>query len=238
MIMKKRLLPILVAVLMVFSMMPISTGSVYAANENPAMNLGAGVLDQNVNTSDAQTIWYANEAWRVIGYDGKDGGAASISGAATLLAARNLAQTQFDSSGSNSNVYADSALKTKVDAIAGTFSYGEQGAVVKRTLVHGVFDSSKYIDCIAGDQDIPDVLLWPLSPKEANKVNNNLRIVDPEHINWATSWWWLRSPGSHKNWTAVVQGTDYIDHNGYEVNKTYGVRPAFYLDLESVHICR
>jgi len=95
-------------------------------------------------------------------------------------------QAQFDYSGSNSNVYASSTLKTKVDAITESFSDGEQGAVIKRTLLHGDYYGSN-TDCIAGDEDIPDVLLWPLSTKEASVVNENLRILDPEHTSWETS---------------------------------------------------
>ena len=231
MTMRKRLLSVLVAVLIVFSIMQISTGSTYAASGDPAMDLGTAVLDQNVNTSTAQTVWYADKAWRVIGYDGR--GAAGKSGAVTLLAARNLDQTQFDSSGSNSNVYASSTLKTKVDATAESFSDGEQGAVIKRTLLHGDYNRGN-TDCIAGDEDIPDVLLWPLSTKEASGVNENLRIVDPEHPTWATSCWWLRSPGVYDNTVPYVDGLNTVHYFGDYANKTFGVRPAFYLNPESV----
>jgi len=231
MIMRKRLLPILVAVLIVFSMMPASAETAYAASEDPAIDLGTGVLDQNVNTSTAQTVWYADKAWRVIGNDGR--GAAGKSGAVTLLAARNLDQTQFDSSGSNSNVYASSTLKTKVDATAESFSDGEQGAVIKRTLLHGDYNRGN-TDCIAGDEDIPDVLLWPLSTKEASGVNENLRIVDPEHPTLATSCWWLRSPGVYDYTVPYVDGLNTVHYFGDSANKTFGVRPAFYLDLGSV----
>ena len=231
MTMRKRLLSVLVAALTVFSMMQISAGSVHAASGDPAMDLGTAVLDQNVNTSDTQTVWYADKAWRVISYDGR--GAAGKSGAVTLLAARNLDQTQFDSSGSNSNVYASSTLKTKVDATAESFSDGEQGAVIKRTLLHGDYNRGN-TDCIAGDEDIPDVLLWPLSTKEASGVNENLRIVDPEHPTWATSCWWLRSPGVYDYTVPYVDGLNTVHYFGDYANKTFGVRPAFYLDPESV----
>ena len=233
MIAKKRFLPMLMSILMVFAMMPMVAGTAYASSGDPAMSLGTDVLDQNVNTSTAQKVWYADKTWRVIGYDGKDGGAANKSGAVTLLAAGNLEQTQFDASGDNSNVYANSTLKTKVDAVAGSFSVGEQGAIVKKTLVHGDNNGSDS-DCIAGDADIADVLLWPLSTKEANAVNNDLRIVDPEHTNWATSCWWLRSPGVYDHYTAVVLGGGTVLDGGGTVYDPYGVRPAFDLNLESV----
>ena len=132
---KKRIVPILVAVLMVFGMMPMSAGTVFAASGDPAMSLGTEVLDQDVNTSDSQTVWYADKTWRVIGYDGS--GATSESVAATLLAAGNLDQSAFDESGNDSNVYANSTLKTKVDAIAGSLTEGEQPKARVASSLHG-----------------------------------------------------------------------------------------------------
>ena len=228
MIAKKRFLPILMSILMVFAMMPMSAGMAYAASGDPAMSLGTGVLEQNANTSTAQTVWYADKSWRVIGYDGKDGGAANKSGAVTLLAAGNLEQTQFDASSNTSNVYANSTLKTKIDTIAGSFSVGEQGAIVKKTLVHGEYNVSD-TDCIAGDADIENVLLWPLSTKEANDVDEGIRRLDEgTGRNWAIDYWWLRSPGNRVNYLAVVEGGGNVNRAGYSVFQIpYGVRPAF-----------
>lgn len=231
MIMRKRLLPIILAVLMVFTMMPASAGIVYAANGDPAMTLGPYMLDQNVNTSTAQTVWYANEAWRVIGYDGY--GAASENDTVTLLSARNLDLSKFGEKRPLSNVYADSTLKVKVDAIAGSFAEGEQSAIVKRTLVRGKYNG-KNTDCIAGNEDIPDVLLWPLSAKEANDVNSDLRILDPAHPAWATSYSWLRSPGEDDYWAGYINGSGGVDYSGESVGSSFGVRTAFYLDPGSV----
>ena len=234
MITKKRILPILVAMLMVFAMMPMSAGTAYASSGDPAMSLGTDVLDQNVNTSTAQKVWYADKTWRVIGYDGKDGGAASKSGAVTLLAAGNLEQTPFDGSGDTSNVYANSTLKTKIDTIAGSFSVGEQGAIVKKTLVHGDYNGSD-TDCIAGDADIENVLLWPLSTKEANDVDEGIRRLDEgTYRDWAIDYWWLRSPGGNGYSIAIVNGIGNVNLYGYNVDHPYGVRPAFDLNLESV----
>ena len=86
MITKKRIILTLTVVLMVFAMMPMAEGKAYASSGDPAMNLGTDVLDENVNTSTAQTVWYADKAWRVIGYDGKDGGAANKSGSKFCVA--------------------------------------------------------------------------------------------------------------------------------------------------------
>lgn len=46
--------------------------------------------------------------------------------------------------------------------------------------------------------------------------------------------WWLRSPGDIANSTALVVDGGHVYNHGYYVHLAYGVRPAFYLNLESV----
>ena len=174
-------------------------------------------------------------------------GAASASGTATLLSADTLVQTYFDESGNNSNAYANSTLRKKieegyenggahVDGILDSLSDAEQGAIKTRTLVHGSYNNEpQNTDCIAGDADLEDVALWPLSTKEAYAVNKSLRIVDPDHPSWKISYWWLRSPGDKDHRAAYVCGDGDIDYEGVDVSKAdYCARPAFYLNLESV----
>ena len=70
--------------------------------------------------------------------------------------------------------------------------------------------------------------------KEANAVNNDLRVVDPEHPGWASSYWWLRSPDEDYS-TAFVAGRGEVRYyGGYSTSKEFGVRPAFDLNLDSV----
>lgn len=237
-----RLLTALLAIAVTVCFVPQTGAPVYAASTDPAMNLGTEVLNQNVNTSSPETLWYADETWHVIGYDGGEDGAASVSGAVTLLSVENLDQTQYDDSGNYSNVYANSTLRKKIEGADGAtgiidrFSESEQGAIKTRTLVHGSYNEDEpwNTDCIAGDADLTNVALWPLSTKEANAVNESLRIVDPEHTGWATSCWWLRSPGDGVSFTAIVDGIGRVLDFGFVVDITFGVRPAFYLNLESV----
>ncbi len=254
--MKKILFPILASVLIAFAIMPFAAGTVFAStSENPVVGF-TGVLGTGANTKNAQTVYYGVDidenqnanpiAWRVIGYNGS--GAASASGAATLLSAGTMVQTFFDESGNSSNAYANSTLRKKieegyenggahVDGILDSLSDAEQGAIKRRTLVHGSYNNEepKNIDCIAGDADLEDVALWPLSTKEANAVNKSLRIVDPDHPSWKISYWWLRSPGNKDYRAAYVCGDGDIDCEGVNVSNTdYCARPAFYLNLESV----
>ena len=191
-------------------------------------------LADKANTSDAATVYFGKKGgepyvWRVIGYDGN--GAASKAGSLTLLASRNFEEYVFSSKGSH--IYADSALKPRVDGIADNLSDQEKEAIAKRTLVHGAYVGNE-TDCIAGDADLTDILLWPLSAKEAKDVDLSIRMADPAHTEWADSCWWLRSPAEESRTAHVVKGDGSIFSNW--VSQVYGIRPAFYLNPESVLI--
>ena len=61
-----------------------------------------------------------------------------------------------------------------------------------------------------------------------------MRVVDPEHPGWASSYWWLRSPDEDYS-TAFVAGRGEVRYyGGYSTSKEFGVRPAFDLNLDSV----
>ena len=165
-------------------------------------------------------------AWRVIDYDGNS--AAGIAGNMTLLAANNMGLSKFGAS----NAYADSALKEAIDALADKLTAKETDAVEKRTLASGNYDEEN-TDGVAGPA-VSNAVFWPLSSKEANAVNNDLRVVDPEHPGWASSYWWLRSPDEDYS-TAFVAGRGEVRYyGGYSTSKEFGVRPAFDLNLDSV----
>ena len=101
----------------------------------------------------------------------------------TLLAANNMGLSKFGAS----NAYADSALKEAIDALADKLTAKETDAVEKRTLASGNYDEEN-TDGVAGPA-VSNAVFWPLSSKEANAVNNDLRVVDPEHPGWASSYW-------------------------------------------------
>ena len=63
----KRFIPILMSILMVFAMMPMSAGTANADAGDPAMVVGSDALAKNAKKNDAQTLWYAGNAWRRIG---------------------------------------------------------------------------------------------------------------------------------------------------------------------------
>ena len=209
----------------------------FAADTGKAIQLGTNALNKNVNTEAAPTVYFGQNhgdnpaAWRVIGYDGN--GAASAQGDMTLLAAGSMGEAVFDND-CLSNEYAPSDLKTAIDALAGKLTTKENAAVKKRTLTSGSHNGEN-TDCVAGGQ-VDNAVFWPLSSKEAIAVNEDLRVVDPENPTWATSNWWLRSPGSQAYDVAVVEPGGSVHYSGYTIRiyRTRGVRPAFNLNLNSV----
>ena len=193
---------------------------------------GTDALNKTVNRASAPTVYFGQDhennpgAWRVIDYDGNS--AAGIAGNMTLLAANNMGLSKFGAS----NAYADSALKEAIDALADKLTAKETDAVEKRTLASGNYDEEN-TDGVAGSA-VSNAVFWPLSSKEANAVNNDLRVVDPEHPGWASSYWWLRSPDEDYS-TAFVAGRGEVRYyGGYSTSKEFGVRPAFDLNLDSV----
>ena len=190
-------------------------------------------LNKTVNRASAPIVYFGQNqenkpaAWRVIGYDGN--GVAAAAGKTTLFAAENMGLTKI---GSNA-AYAESDLKVAIDALAGKLTAAEMSAVEKRTLESGSYDREN-TDCVDGAA-VSNAVFWPLSSKEANAVKSDLRVADPEHPDWASSFWWLRSPSELPNAAAYVDGNGNIQYHGmYDFRSEYGVRPAFNLNLNSV----
>ena len=237
--MKKRILSILLTLCMMLCLTPISVfAEEVGAWGSAAIQLGTdalSVLSKNVNTATAPTVYFGQNhennpaAWRVIGYDGS--GVTSSKGDITLLAAGNMGVVKFADGGAK-NKYAPSNLKTAIDALAEKLTTEENAAVKKRTLTSGSYDGEN-TDCVAGAQ-VDNAVFWPLSIAEASAVNNDLRIADKEHTKWASSYWWLRSPGTSAYVVAVVKGNGSVSCAGHSVGTEIGVRPAFNLNLNSV----
>ena len=231
--MKKRILSILLLCCMVLTMLPTAA---FAADTGKAIQLGTDALSKNVNTASVPTVYFGQDhennpaAWRVIGYNGN--GVASAQGDMTLLAAGNMSSVlQFADFGTN-NRYASSYLKTAIDALAEKLTTEENTAVKKRTLTSGSYNGEN-TDCVAGEQ-VDNAVFWPLSTAEAFAVNQDLRIVDPEHPSWASSYWWLRSPGYSDHDAATVNGDGSVVYSGNAISSWWCVRPAFNLNSSSV----
>ena len=231
--MKKRICSILLTLCMLLCLVPTGVfAEEVGAWGSAAIQLGADTLNKTVNTEIAPTVYFGQNhennpaAWRVIGYDGN--GVTSAQGDMTLLAAYNMGWSKFGSSAA----YADSDLKTAIDALAEKLTSKETDAVQKQTLASGSYNREN-TDCVSGTQ-VNNAVFWPLSTAEASAVNNDLRIADREHQYWASSYWWLRSPGAKGRDVASVDGFANIDHDGIDISNIWGVRPAFKLNLNSV----
>ena len=233
--MKKRILSILLCLCMAACMLPTVAFAAGAENDK-AIQLGTDALSKNVNTEAAPTVYFGQDhgnnpaAWRVIGYDGS--GVAGAQGDMTLLAAGTMGEAAFDSVNYSSE-YAPSELKTAIDALEAKLTTEENAAVKKRTLASGSYNGEN-TDCVAGAQ-VDNAVFWPLSIAEAHAVNQDLRIVNKEHTNWAMYHWWLRSPCKSSSSAAVVHGNgEVLDDGMYHTSDEFGVRPAFNLNLNSV----
>lgn len=231
--MKKRILIILLCLCMAACMLPTAA---FAADTGKAIQLGTDALSKNVNTEAAPTVYFGQDhgnnpaAWRVIGYDGS--GVAGAQGDMTLLAAGTMGEAAFDSVNYSSE-YAPSELKTAIDALEAKLTTEENAAVKKRTLASGSYNGEN-TDCVAGAQ-VDNAVFWPLSIAEAHAVNQDLRIVNKEHTNWAMYHWWLRSPCKSSSSAAVVHGNgEVLDDGMYHTSDEFGVRPAFNLNLNVV----
>ena len=213
----------------------IHNGSTLSLRLQRKVQLGTDALSKNVNTATAPTVYFGKNqenkpaAWRVIGYDGS--GVASAQGDMTLLAAGTMGVVEFDDTGASTK-YAPSNLRTAIDALAGKLTAKETDAVQTRTLTSGSYDGEN-TDCVAGDQ-VDNAVFWPLSTAEAFAVNQDLRIVDKEHTNWEMYYWWLRSPGNHNIGAAFVRADGEPSTLVEAAAPSYGVRPAFNLNLNSV----
>ncbi len=231
---RNRILSVILALVLCVGVLPMT---VSATETNKTIMLGTSVLSKNINTANAPTLHFGKDntdapaAWRVIGYNGN--GVASASGNMALLARGNMGATIFSN---DDNKYLDgtanSNLKTAVDALAEKLTIAEDAAVSKRILPTGSYNAGN-TDGVSGTQ-VNNAVYWPLSTREANAVNSNLRMVDPEHPMWESSIWWLRSRGYYNDYVAFVNGAGSVSDEGYRVDQTYGVRPAFNLNMSSV----
>ena len=238
--MKKIMKKILIAVLslaMIACFVPQTGMQVYAADGDPAMVLGAeSVLKATANTDNAQTVWYGENAWRVIKY--KDKGNDYITypeeqdNAMTLFASGLLrGNVVFNNPNNDNNQYKGSNLQSVVNGLYDTlFSAGEKEAILERELTGNAeyISSPPYCQGIAGEET--SGYLWPLSTAEAYALPSNA-------FRDANGNWWLRSPGYNSTsniLAAFVDPNGSVNNGGLAVAALISVRFAFNLDLNSV----
>ena len=235
--MSKKITGIIVSFLMAVAMLagiPQLSALVRAdEGDQAALVMGSDVLATDVNTDNAQMVWYAGKTWRVISYGDSGNKYAKQSGVATLFSSGLLASNQQfnpDKTAANANDYKDSLLQTKIDGLfTELFSTAEQKAVVERTLGVEEYKSSEpYSNGVSGTAT--KGYLWPLSTAEAYALPSNAFRSTGS----TGGYWWLRSPGNNDYHVAEVFLDGYVYYDGYDVTCNDSVRPAFYLNLKSV----
>ena len=212
-----------------------------------ALQIGPDALRTNANTADAGIVRFGGHEWFVIAYDGKDGDGGAIQytpegtespvalypeGTVTLFNKDAPTYGTYNYQGSN-NFYSVSLLKGRIDDIQNGFSAEERAALASRTLEGGCgtyvssdYDSNK----IGDDDDMEDVLLWPLSVAEAKAVSVDITSTFQYE-------WWLRTPGLNTENVANGKGSynGGVSQIGQKVSEGfYDTRPGCFLDLQSV----
>jgi len=169
------------------------------------------------NLSNMQ-VTFNNKPWYII----EDNSNSVSSGTVTLLAADDsFGSSKF--SNSNSNVYADSLVKSLLDGLTeegGNF-YDVSDAIVKNTSADGK--------------------LYLLSVSEAQPLNISVLMMydriplDNSTEPWGNNTWWLGTAGTSNDQERVVSYESILaDGYGGLVTQTLGVRPALILDLSKV----
>ena len=137
-----------------------------------------------------------------------------------------------------------SKLHTAVDSIYVTgdtpvFSAGEQAAMQARNLAGGCphFGFDGYDKNTMAGKGLDGALVWPVSVAEAESMPGSIR---GDMGSGPSNEYWLRTPGDHPYGTMYywfasnVKWNGDVDPCGDYVIRERGVRPAFYLNMESV----
>lgn len=240
-----RLLVAALAIVFAVGFAPQMSAPAYASNNDPALVLGSDVLQQNVNTDDAQLLWYglnkeldAPQCWHVISCNGEGNKVVAEEGVITLLhQAVNEEYRYSNGPDLGTNEYAPSALKAYLDGWLTSenprISAAEKSAIAPRTLEGGGknygdedYDSNK----IRGDS-VENAYFWPLTCAVANEVPQSLRTGYLQEGDW-----WLCSPGSRDGVCSKVTGEGYVEPDAEFtsiINAAF-VRPGCNLRMDSV----
>ena len=195
--------------------MHVKTVPVHADTNRPNIFIGTGILNEGCNTADARIVDYGGKTWYVIGYNGN--GAAGSNGTITLFA-----------TGSTALGIGQSPFNTE-----------DTGRITELKSAY-----SEYIQpegSIAGPQ--VEALLWPLSTEEANRVADELLVVDPARPNTVYNCFWLRS--AYDRYLIVQSDSSYtyygtcvsdkkVRKGSVSLKNNYFVRPAFQLNMNAV----
>ena len=224
-----KALCVLISATMCATVFPQASLKAQAAGTGKDLQLGATVLNDNVNTTSAPVVYYDSKknTWKVVGYGGT--GVASPAGTITLISSFSIYQGRYSSQTQYSNNYSGSNLQTAMDLFTERLTTGENGAVALKTLTGGNpnYGVSGHNENDISGPTVSDAVMWPLSVAEANQLNRDF-------WNFRGNDWWLRSPGRGDDYAACV-GIGFLNPSGKDVTSNrFDMRAAFNLNLSSI----
>ncbi|MBO6113681.1 MAG: Ig-like domain-containing protein [Lachnospiraceae bacterium] len=211
----------------------------------PGMVIGSDILGTDVNTNNAQFVYYAGRCWVVIAYNDTGNYALRMQDKdrISLFASDNVTDEYFFF-GSN-NVYATSILRNKAEEwYENNFDPKEKKAVAPKTLIVAAFGSSaaNSSNGVSGSQ-VDNAYIWPLSTREffttgfASREFTYYSTPD-KTIRQANGDYWLRSPGSASNHSPFAKADGSMglaEIGGYSSSENdHCLRPAFNLYPSSI----
>ncbi len=117
---------------------------------------------------------------------------------------------------------------------------GEEQAMIPTVTVSA--DKNPYSDTSPGNPTKDQIFVLSVIEAEKYFNSNDARnctlteygIAQGVWTSDETYWWWLRSPGNYRDSAAYVGNYGSINYAGYFVDHEYAVRPALWVDLDTL----
>ena len=117
---------------------------------------------------------------------------------------------------------------------------GEEQAMIPTVIVSA--DINPYSDTSPGNPTKDQIFVLSVIEAEKYFNSNDARnctlteygIAQGVWTSDETYWWWLRSPGNYRDSAAYVGNYGSINYAGYFVDHEYAVRPALWVDLDTL----
>lgn len=247
--MKKRILSILLAALMLFSLLPTmafaagTETNVYDASLDPdywIQNNSYGLLNDmckyEANSDHTPIIYYGTDMsgnpmpYYLIGSGYDESPNRSSPGYIVLLAKNCVSESYFDNlRGTKSADYVGSALQTATNAMENHLSDYEKAVVFKyqENLSASPYSASEPYSNGVASTNLTNSILRPLTTAEAAKLDDSIRNIGEDY--------WLCSPGDSANKAAYVDDSGNVVAAGSAVDETQrGVRPLLIISADYI----
>ena len=247
--MKKRILSILLAALMLFSLLPTmafaagTETNVYDASLDPdywIQNNSYGSLDDmcknEANSDHTPIIYYGTDMsgdpmpYYLIGSGYDENPYRSSPGYIVLLAKDCVSESYFDDlRGTKSADYVGSALQTATNAMENRLSDYEKAIVYqsKEDLNADPYSASEPYSNGVASTNLTNSILRPLTTAEAAKLDDSIRNIGKDY--------WLCSPGESADTAAYVDASGNVVAAGGTVSgASRGVRPLLILHSDYI----